>query len=87
MNFGDYDIKFDINNSNSILIFKGNKCIHIFCCPPIKSGCDIINFSGQLGGHYLHNSESIILITSKKYRKIYYKGKLIGKINKKNIKC
>lgn len=77
-----YNIKFDENNSNTILIFKNDKLINIIACPPIKRGCDIINFSDKLLSKYTFNFDGLILITTKKDRKIYYKEDLITEIKR-----
>mgnify|MGYP003511443016 CR=1 FL=1 len=74
----DYDIKFDKNNSNAIQIFKDGKPINSIACPPIEKGCDIINFSDKLCKGYTFNFDGLILITTIKDRKLYYKGDLIA---------
>lgn len=74
-----YDIKFDRKNSNTILITKDSKPINMISCPPIEKGCDIINFNDKLSKGYTFNFDGLILITTLKYRKLYYKGDLIDK--------
>jgi len=81
----DYEIKFDINNSNTIHIFKNGKWINSIACPQIDNGCDIINFSDKLYNGYTFNFDGLILITTKTDRKIYYKGDLIAKTKRKVI--
>lgn len=85
-------IKFDKTNPNTILIFEDNKLINMIACPPTDFGCDIINFSDTLNKGYTFDFKGWILITDKKYRKLYCKGKLIAQIkreqswNKKLVK-
>lgn len=74
----EYEIKFDKNNSNVILIYKDAKLINLLACPPIEKGCDIINFSDTLSDGYIFNFNGLILITTKIDRKLYYKGDLIA---------
>jgi hypothetical protein len=73
----DFTINFDKNNCNAIEIFKDGKHINSIVCPPIEKGCDIINFSDKLCG-YTYDFDGLILITTKKDRKLYYRGDLIA---------
>jgi hypothetical protein len=74
----EYKIRFDPNNSNAILIFKKGKLHNMIACPPCQEGCDIINFSDKIDNGYTFNFDGLILITTKKIRKIFYKGNLIA---------
>ena len=74
----DYDIKFDKNNSNTILVFKNGKMITMIACPPIEKSCDIINFSDKFCDGYTFNFKGLILITTKTDRKIYHMGDLVA---------
>lgn len=74
----NFDIKFDKDNSNSILIFKDEKLYNIIACPPIEKGCDIINFTDKISDGYTYNFGGLLLITTINDRKIYYKGDLIA---------
>ena len=73
-----YDIKFDENNSNAIIIKKDGKFINMIACPPIDYGCDIINFSDKINDGYTYNFKGLIIITTANDRKIYHKGELIA---------
>lgn len=81
------NIKFDKKNSNALIIKKDGKVINYICCPPSKSGCDIISFDKPLR-RYTHNFDGLIIITSqikflwfwKTSRKVYYKGILLDSI-------
>lgn len=73
-----YDINFDNNNPNCIIIKKDGKNVTMIACPPIESGCDIINFSDKLNEGYTHNFKGLIIITTPSERKIYHKGKLLA---------
>lgn len=73
-----YDIKFDVNNPNMIIIKKDDKIVNFIACPPIETGCDIINFDCKINSGYTYNFDGLILITNKEERKLYYKGELIA---------
>lgn len=77
-NMEEYKIHFDPNNSNAILIFKKGKLHNMIACPPCQEGCDIINFSDKIDNGYTFNFDGLILITTKKIRKIFYRGNLIA---------
>ncbi len=79
-----YDIKFDKTNANCIIIKENDKTINYIACPPIKKGCDIINYDDILNKGYTHNFEGLIIITTKEKRELYYRGELIDSI-KRNI--
>lgn len=70
-----YNIKFDKKNSNSLIIKKDGKVINYICCPPCKSGCDIISFDKPINKGYIYNFDG--LITS---RKVFYKDVLLDSI-------
>jgi hypothetical protein len=74
----EYDITFDKNNSNMIIIKKDDKIVTFIACPPIDKGCDIINFDGIINKGYTYNFDGLILITNIEERKLYYKGDLIA---------
>lgn len=78
-----YNIKFDTENSNLVIVRKDGKIITTFCCPPINEGCDIINFSDTLSNGYTYNFDGLIVITSKFERSIYHKGKLMDTTKRK----
>jgi len=80
----EYFIKFDENNHNCIIIFKDNIIWKMIACPPIEKGCDIISFNDNLSEGYNYNFDGLILITSKKFRKLYYKGDFIAQVERKN---
>lgn len=82
----EYYIRFDENNSNLILIYKGGKMINFITCPPIKEGCDIIRFSDKSWDNYNYNFDGFVLITTRRDRKVYYKGKLIIETKRKDYK-
>lgn len=83
----EYNIKFDKKNSNSLIVKKDGK-VNYICCPPIKSGCDIISFNKPVNKGYAYNFDGLIIITSqikflwikKTYRKVYFKGVLLDSI-------
>jgi hypothetical protein len=79
----EYDISFDIKNSNMIIIRKDGKIITYIACPPIEKGCDIINFNDKINSGYTYNFDGLILITTIKERKLYYKGDLIASTKRK----
>lgn len=72
-------ITFDKTNSNCILIHKEGRLINAIACPPIKNGCDIISFGDKLDEGYTYNFDGLILMSTEKKRKLYYKGYLIAK--------
>lgn len=80
----NYDIKFDKKNSNLIIIKKDGKVINYICCPPCKSGCDIISFNAQVNNGYTYNFDGLIVMTSqvglKTTKKVYYKNVLLDSI-------
>ena len=74
-----YDIVFDKDNPNTILIYKGSKLINLIACPPIRYGCDIINiFEDNNYSHYMFNFDGLVLITTPLDRIIYYKGRMVA---------
>lgn len=74
-----YSFKFDKNNSNTILIYEGNKLINMISCPPIRKGIDIINiFNEKTYQHYHYDFGGFILITTPLQRNLYYKGDKIA---------
>ena len=78
-----YDIKFNVNNPNCIIVKESGKVINYIACPPIKEGCDVINFEKKpLQVGYTYNFDGLAIITDETKREIYYKGKLIDKINR-----
>ena len=78
----DYEIKFDRDNFNGIIIKQNNKLVTEIACPPIEKGCDVIDFNNTLIRGYNFDFDGLILITTSTHRKIYYKGDLIDIINK-----
>jgi hypothetical protein len=74
----EYKIRFDSNNSNIILIYKKGKLHNMVACPHCQEGCDIINFSDKINRGYTFNFDGLILITTEKIRKIFYRGNLIA---------
>jgi hypothetical protein len=78
----DYEIKFDRDNSNGIIIKQNNKLVTEIACPSIEKGCDVIDFNKSLIQGYNFDFDGLILITTSTDRKIYYKGDLIDTINK-----
>jgi hypothetical protein len=79
----DYNITFDKYNNNTIIIKQNDKIINMISCPPVKKGCDIINFNVELYKGYIYNFDGLILITTKYNRKIYYMGDMIAKTKRK----
>lgn len=82
-----YDIKFDSENSNLIIIKENGRHLTSISCPPIENGCDIINFSEDItlkSSEYKFNYKGLIIITTKDDRKIYHKGNLIAE-TKRNL--
>lgn len=83
-----YNIKFDKKNSNSLIIKKDGKVINYICCPPCKSGCDIISFDKPIIKGYTYNFDGLIIMTSqikflwfnKTSRKVFYKDVLLDSI-------
>lgn len=85
-NYYDYKIEFDKDNANCIMIYKDSKLHNMITCPPIEEGCDIITFDDGLktNSKYIYNFKGLILITNKKERKLYSKGKLIAETKRKS---
>jgi len=78
----EYQIKFDRNNSNIIIISKDDKFINWIACPPIKNGCDLINFGAIINKGYTYDYDGVVIITNEKERLLYHKGNLIDKIKR-----
>ncbi len=78
-----YDIKFDNNNSNKIIVKQDGKIINTIVCPPTEKGCDIIDFSENRNRGYIYDFDGLVIITSNSKREIYHKGDLIATTNKK----
>jgi len=78
-----YDISFDKDNTNCIIIKLEGKIHNYIACPPIENGCDIINFDGKLYPHYTYDFDGLILITTEHKREIYHKGILIAETLRK----
>jgi len=74
-----YDIYFDENNSNAIIIKdkETNRIITMIACPPISNGCDIIRFGDNINEGYTFDFSGLIIITSPEKRQLYHKGILI----------
>ncbi len=78
-----YDISFDKSNANCILIKELNgKPVTYIACPPIKNGCDIINFEDKLKD-YTYDFNGLIIITTEEKREIYHRGFLIAQTKRK----
>lgn len=75
-----YTIKFDINNSNLLLIFKDNKLYSFISIPPTRNSIDIFNFSGELYNGSTHNFNGLVVITSDDVRSVYKQGVLLDHI-------
>jgi hypothetical protein len=75
-------MQFDKTNKNCLLFFKESKLIYMLALPPVKKGCDVINLSPFLSNGYTFNFEGFILITTEKYRKVFYKGDLALQIKR-----
>ena len=73
-----YNIYFDPNNYDCILVKLDNKLINMIECPQCERGCDIINFDGKLNDGYTYNFDDLVLITTPTERKIYHKGYFIA---------
>ena len=71
-----YDIKFDRENINSIIIKKDGKIIRIIAIPP-SYGCDIIDFDGELHKGYNYNTDCLVIFNKPLGKLLYHKGKLI----------
>jgi len=82
----DYEISFDKNNANCIIIKQGEKIINYIAAPPIESGCDIINFGQNLNSSYIYDFDGLVIITTKEKRQIYHKGNLIAETQRKQWK-
>jgi hypothetical protein len=80
-----YDISFDIDNPNCIIIKKDGKIINYIACPPVENGCDIINFGDKIDQNYTFNFDGLILLTTKEKRALYHKGILITETNRHEI--
>ncbi len=76
----NYDIKFDDNNSNAIIIRnkENNRIVSAIACPSIDSGCDIISYGDTLNEGYTFNFGGFVLITTPEKRELYHKGNLIA---------
>ena len=70
--------KFDENNKNLLLVYDDKRIIYFVSCPPIKDGCDIINFTGEVNNRYHYNFDGLVLITTNYERTLYYKGNVIA---------
>lgn len=71
-------IKFDENNTNVFNIYSENKLIKTVVCPPVEYSTDIITLTvRKVVSGYTHNFDGLVVITSPKYRKVYYKGRTI----------
>ena len=78
----EYYIRFDRNNENCLIIkFEDGKKTYI-AIPPIKNGCDIINFGEQLSEGYTHNFKGLIIFTDEDRRYLYREGALIDQIKR-----
>jgi len=77
-----YEIKFDKNNPNTILIYSNNKIVNMIACPPVEKSCDVIDLNNNLKNGYNFNFDGLILITTKNNRTLYYNGDIIAETNR-----
>lgn len=78
-----YNIKFDRRNTNVVIINdKNGKNINYFVYPPIKCGIDIVNYSNKQIKNYIYDFDGLVIITTEKERKLYYKGELLDSIER-----
>jgi hypothetical protein len=77
-----YEIKFDKNNPNTILIYSNNKIVNMIACPPVEKSCDVIDLNNNLKNGYNFNFDGLILITTKINRTLYYNGDIIAETNR-----
>jgi hypothetical protein len=74
-----YDIKFSINNPNSLEFRKDGRLCHLIAIPPIDKGCDILTFNETIRGNYTYDFQGFIIITTEEERTLYCKGEIICK--------
>jgi len=77
-----YEIKFDKNNPNTILIYSNNKIVNMIACPPVEKSCDVIDLNNNLKNGYNFNFDGLILITTKNNRTLYYNGDIIAETSR-----
>lgn len=77
----DYDISFDPNNRNLIIVKKNGKIITMMSCPPTENGCDVIDLFYQMNSSYTYNFQGLVVMTVNRERTIYHKGSIIAKTN------
>ena len=75
------NIKFDKNNRNLLLFYKGSQLVNMMVIPPVNKGCDIIDLNNN-GFKYKHKSNSLIVITTEQERVVYHDGDIIYKIKR-----
>ena len=72
-----------MENINALIIKENGKIITSFAIPPITNGIDIIHLSKNKGSAYQYNFDGFIIISNELERILYYKGKIITRINRK----
>jgi hypothetical protein len=78
-----YDIYFDKSNINLLIIKENGRIITTMAIPPIINGIDIIHLNKNNGLMYQYNFDGFIVISNEEERILYYKGKIITRINRK----
>lgn len=69
-------IKFDDNNSNLLLFYRGKQLINMLVVPPIDKGCDIFDVKFNTS-RYKYNFDGLVVITSETERIVYHRGEIM----------